>query len=82
MTMQQVLCRVALGVIAIFPARTYAAIEMEMVAVGSDVVLSGGGKLNLSSTANFAEPDTKTQSAIDVGGLYAGPKRIIAKSSQ
>jgi len=71
MTMRYVLYRLFFGLVAILPLSTYAAVEMEMVAVENDVVLSGSGTLNISSTTNFATSGTKTQSAIDAGGLFA-----------
>ena len=81
MTMRYLLCRLVLGLIAILPVSTYAAVEMEMVATGSDVILSGSGTLNLSSTTNFATSGTKTQSAIDAGGLFA-PSAITGSNTE
>jgi hypothetical protein len=65
----------------VIPTTTYAAVEMEMVSVDSDVVLSGSGTLNLSSTTNFATSGTKTQSAIDAGGLFA-PSAVTGSNTE
>ena len=81
MTMRHALYSVAFGLLAILPATTYAAVELEMVAVDSDVVLSGSGTLNLSSTTNFATSGTKIQSAIDAGGLFA-PSAVTGSNTE
>ena len=81
MTMRHALYSFAFGLLAILPATTYAAVELEMVSVDSDVVLSGSGTLNLSSTTNFATSGTKTQSAIDAGGLFA-PSTVTGSNTE
>ena len=60
-----------LAAIALFSVSTKAAVEMEMVAVGGDVLLTGSGTLNLSSTTDLATSGTKALSVIDAAGSFS-----------
>ena len=52
-------------------AAAHAAVEMEMVAVDGDVLLTGTGTLNLSDTSDFSTAGLKALSAIDAAGQFS-----------
>jgi hypothetical protein len=60
-----------LAAIALFAVSAKAAVEMEMVAVDGDVLLTGSGTLNLSSTTDLATSGTNALSVIDAAGSFS-----------
>ena len=49
----------------------WSAVEMEMIAVDGDVLLTATGSLNLSTTTNLASSGTTARGTIDAGGNFS-----------
>jgi hypothetical protein len=64
-------CVFGLLITTALSAAAHAAVEMEMVAVDGDVLLTSTGTLNLSDTSDFSTAGLKALSAIDAAGQFS-----------
>jgi hypothetical protein len=64
-------CVFGLLITTALSAAAHAAVEMEMIAVDADVLLTSTGTLNLSDTSDFSTAGLKALSAIDAAGQFS-----------
>lgn len=71
--MKRLSSRIIAGLVAgaLLSGYARAAVEMEMVAVAGDVILTASGTLNLTSTSNIATAGSTAVSAVDASGNFS-----------